>query len=135
MALQTERRKTFAIETSRGAKMTDDAKPQTTQMPTLEDWQHWTYVMGRAQQMMMEYWDQNSAKEMPAFDWTKAIEAGGQAQDMTQLMSAGAQAWAKGLEAWGKMLGGVTAVPAPGSRPRQSPAPHCSAHIYRGTIA
>ena len=28
------------------------------------------------------------------------------------LMSAGAQAWAKGLEAWGKVLGGVTAAPA-----------------------
>jgi polyhydroxyalkanoate synthase len=25
-------------------------------IPTLEDWQHWTLVMGRAQQMMMEFW-------------------------------------------------------------------------------
>ncbi len=25
-------------------------------MPTLEDWQHWTLVMGRAQQMLMEFW-------------------------------------------------------------------------------
>jgi polyhydroxyalkanoate synthase len=29
------------------------------------------------------------------------------------LMSAGAQAWAKGLETWGKMLGGVTTAPTP----------------------
>ena len=25
----------------------------TTGIPTLEDWQHWTWVMGRAQQMLM----------------------------------------------------------------------------------
>ena len=25
-------------------------------IPTLEDWQHWTLVMGRAQQMLMEFW-------------------------------------------------------------------------------
>ena len=30
------------------------------------------------------------------------------------LMSAGAEAWAKGLEAWGKMLGGVTGAPPTG---------------------
>jgi polyhydroxyalkanoate synthase len=32
--------------------------------------------------------------------------------DPMALMNAGAQAWAKGLETWGKMLGGVTAAPA-----------------------
>jgi polyhydroxyalkanoate synthase len=35
------------------------------------------------------------------------------------LMSAGAQAWAKGLETWGKMLGGVTAAPAPDEKDRK----------------
>ena len=35
------------------------------------------------------------------------------------LMSAGAQAWAKGLETWGKMLGGVTAAPAATRRERK----------------
>jgi len=34
------------------ANSTDTANP----IPTLEDWQHWTYVMGRAQQMLMETW-------------------------------------------------------------------------------
>ena len=29
--------------------------PQMPQTPTLEDFQHWTMVMGRAQQMMMDY--------------------------------------------------------------------------------
>jgi polyhydroxyalkanoate synthase len=94
--------------------MTETPKPDTPQIPSLEDWQHWTYVMGRAQQMMMEFWASQSAKEMPAFDWTRMAVPTGQPQDMSQLMSAGAQAWAKGFEAWGKMLSGVAAVPAAG---------------------
>ncbi|MEO7654106.1 MAG: class I poly(R)-hydroxyalkanoic acid synthase [Sphingomicrobium sp.] len=97
--------------------MTDETKQQTPPLPTLEDWQHWTWVMGRAQQMMMESWISQTGKEMPAFDWSKAMAPGGEAQDMTALMSAGAQAWAKGFEAWGKMLGGVAAVPAASEAP------------------
>ena len=33
--------------------MADETKSGAA-IPTLEDWQHWTLVMGRAQQMMME---------------------------------------------------------------------------------
>ena len=36
------------------AAMTEHSASTVT--PTLEDWQHWTLVMGRAQQMMMEFW-------------------------------------------------------------------------------
>ena len=35
--------------------MTDETNSGPA-MPTLEDWQHWTLVMGRAQQMLMEFW-------------------------------------------------------------------------------
>ena len=35
--------------------MTTEEKP-TAAIPSLEDWQHWTLVMGRAQQMLMEAW-------------------------------------------------------------------------------
>ena len=83
----------------------------TSPIPTLEDWQHWTYVMGRAQQMLMEAWA-DGLKEgeswpaapppwgafPPAFGWTPAA-------DPAALMTAGAEAWAKGLETWGKMIG------------------------------
>jgi polyhydroxyalkanoate synthase len=89
------------------ANETDTANP----IPTLEDWQHWTYVMGRAQQMLMEAWA-DGLKEgeswpatpppwgafPPAFGWTPAA-------DPAALMTAGAEAWAKGLETWGKMVG------------------------------
>ena len=33
-----------------------DETDSTSAIPTLEDWQHWTWVMGRAQQMLMEAW-------------------------------------------------------------------------------
>jgi polyhydroxyalkanoate synthase len=88
-----------------------DETETTSPIPTLEDWQHWTYVMGRAQQMLMEAWA-DGLKEgeswpaapppwgafPPAFGWTPAA-------DPAALMTAGAEAWAKGLETWGKMIG------------------------------
>src|SRR3954467_9990957 len=101
--------------------MADD--PQTANpIPTLEDWQHWTLVMGRAQQMMMEFWSEQmkQGQPMPSFgqSWSPPAfgfeDQGGATSDPMALMSAGAQAWAKGLESWGKMLGGVGAAPAAG---------------------
>jgi len=98
--------------------MADETKTDAA-MPTLEDWQHWTLVMGRAQQMLMEFWAESLKKDQalpsfgawspPAFGFTDPATS-----DPMALMSAGAQAWAKGLETWGKMLGGVTAAPSPG---------------------
>jgi polyhydroxyalkanoate synthase len=88
--------------------------------PTLEDWQHWTWVMGRAQQMLMEAWADGLKKDQPfqgwpmpgasAFGFGLAGEAGpapAAAPDAMSLMTAGAEAWAKGLEAWGKLLGDI----------------------------
>src|SRR3954454_2565514 len=90
-------------------------------MPTLEDWQHWTLVMGRAQQMLMEFWAESLKKDQPFPAWSPPAFGFGETQstsDPMALMTAGAQAWAKGLEAWGKMLGGVTAAP-PASGPER----------------
>ncbi|MEO6224596.1 MAG: class I poly(R)-hydroxyalkanoic acid synthase [Sphingomicrobium sp.] len=92
-------------------------------IPTLEDWQHWTLVMGRAQQMMMEAWSTSVKADQPFPSWSpSAFGFGGQAMSPTDpmaLMSAGAQAWAKGLETWGKMIGGVTAVPPADDKARK----------------
>ena len=46
--------------------MTDEANTGPA-MPSLEDWQHWTLVMGRAQQMLMEFWAEQmkQGKAMP----------------------------------------------------------------------
>src|SRR5439155_8513072 len=93
--------------------MADDTK-STSAIPTLEDWQHWTLVMGRAQQMLMEFWAESLKKDQPFPAWDASAFGFGDAKPATDpmaLMSAGAQAWAKGLETWGKMLGGVAIAP------------------------
>jgi polyhydroxyalkanoate synthase len=91
-------------------------------IPTLEDWQHWTLVMGRAQQMLMEFWADSLKKNQPFPAWDPSAFGFGDAKPQTDpmaLMSAGAQAWAKGLESWGKMLGGVTAAPSADEKDRK----------------
>ena len=99
-----------------------DETQSTSPIPTLEDWQHWTLVMGRAQQMLMEFWAESLKKDQPFPAWDPSAFGFGDAKVQTDpmaLMSAGAQAWAKGLETWGKMLGGVTAAPAPDEKDRK----------------
>jgi poly[(R)-3-hydroxyalkanoate] polymerase subunit PhaC len=100
--------------------MADDPKTATA-IPTLEEWQHWTLVMGRAQQMLMEFWADQMMKGQPMPSFGHAWSAptfypeqtvAASVLDPAELMSAGAQAWAKGLETWGKVLGGVTTMPA-----------------------
>src|SRR3954464_13633612 len=101
--------------------MTDETSSASA-IPTLEDWQHWTLVMGRAQQMLMEFWSDSLKKDQPFPAWSASAFGLDQPQGTTDpmaLMTAGAQAWAKGLETWGKMLGGVTAAAAPGEPERK----------------
>jgi polyhydroxyalkanoate synthase len=96
--------------------MPEDTKSASA-IPTLEEWQHWTLVMGRAQQLLMEFWAEQMNKGQPMPEWSPpAFGFGDQpgASDPMALMSAGAEAWAKGLEAWGKVLGGVTGAPPTG---------------------
>ena len=54
----------------KGRKMAKDANRSASAIPTLEDWQHWTLVMGRAQQMMMEYWANSLNKDQPFPPWS-----------------------------------------------------------------
>jgi polyhydroxyalkanoate synthase len=77
----------------------------TPPFPSLEDWQHWTWVMGRAQQMLMEAWAEGLDKDRPF----PGLQPPNAADPMTW-MTAGAEAWSKGLEAWGKMLGATSSV-------------------------
>src|SRR5919107_4012694 len=109
-------------------------------IPTLEDWQHWTLVMGRAQQMLMEFWSESLKKDQPFPAWSPSAFGFAEAPvaaDPMALMSAGAQAWAKGLESWGKMLGGVTAAPASDQaerKDRRFAAPESRDHPIFDTI-
>jgi polyhydroxyalkanoate synthase len=85
--------------------MTDDT---TTTIPSLEDWQHWALVMARANQMIMEAWADNLAqgKSMPGFGLPVAHAT----NDPMAWMTAGAEAWSKGMEAWSQMLGQYSAA-------------------------
>ena len=112
-------------ETAYNRRMTDETKTGSA-MPTLEDWQHWTWVMGRAQQMLMESWAEGLKKSgdgfkgwgtvpgimgpsafdfgTPAFGGGTPGEAGPRGAtgaaapaDPMSLRTEGAQAWAKGL--------------------------------------
>ncbi len=100
----------------------------TGPIPTLEDWQHWTWVMGRAQQMLMEAWAESLKTAQP---WPTSPPAWGAfppaffasptTPDAASMMSSGGEAWAKGLEAWGQMLG--LGSPAAGKADRRFSAP------------
>jgi polyhydroxyalkanoate synthase len=78
----------------------------TPTIPGLDDMQHWTLVMGRAQQMLMEAWADNLAKgsAMPGL----GLGTPPPSTDPMAWMSAGAEAWSKGLEAWSDMIGQAT---------------------------
>ena len=88
---------------------------ETAPFPSLEDWQHWTWVMGRAQQMLMEAWAEGLAEgDAPeavvppawgAFPPAFFPAASGGPVDPMAMMSAGAEVWANGLDAWSRMLG------------------------------
>ena len=114
-----------------------DNPESATAIPTLEDWQHWTLVMGRAQQMLMEFWADQVKKGQPMPAWSpNALGFGEQdaSSDPMALMSSGAQAWAKGLETWGKMLGGISPAPSAERKDRRFAAPEWSDNPIFDTI-
>ena len=102
----------------------------TTAMPGVEDVQHWTLLMARAQQMIMEAWADNlgKASTMPGF----GLGAPANAADPMQWMSAGAEAWSKGLEAWSQMIGQATK--AGEARDRRFASPEWSSNPMFDTI-
>ena len=111
------------------ANMPDETETPSA-IPTLEDWQHWTWVMGRAQQMLMETWADGLKQGQPwpstPPPWGAFPPAFGPGSPVTTdpaaLFSAGAEAWAKGLETWGKMMGLDTAAKE-GAKDRRFAAP------------
>jgi polyhydroxyalkanoate synthase len=80
--------------------------------PSLEDIQHWTFVMGRAQQLMMEHLAAQmgeAAKSAPdpekiAASWPGMTAWG--AFDPAKVMRMQADLWSEGLSIWQRALGG-----------------------------
>jgi polyhydroxyalkanoate synthase len=90
----------------------DTATPPTPTLPSLEDMQHWTYVMGRAQQLMMEHVAKQMGEagqkiataepKIPLGTWPgSALFA-----DPAKLAQAQADLWTEGLNIWQRALGG-----------------------------
>ena len=87
-----------------------------TPIPSLEELQHWTFVMGRAQQMMMEHlaeqWGQAAsqapidparfATSWPAMNWFA---------DPAKVAQAQVDLWSEGLAIWQRALGGYGGRP------------------------
>ena len=94
-----------------------DAPDTEPPIPALEDMQHWTLLMGRAQQMIMEAWADNLGKaaSMPGF----GLGAPAQSADPMAWMSAGAEAWSKGLESWSQIVRRLVASPSLDDHQRQ----------------
>ncbi|MEO1046148.1 MAG: class I poly(R)-hydroxyalkanoic acid synthase [Pseudomonadota bacterium] len=98
-------------------------------MPTLEDMQHWTWVMGRAQQMMMEHMAEMASKQ-PSQSVASSVAqlwdpAYWQEQmtnmpkfDPTQLFEMQSQFWQQGLNFWQGLLAGE--VPGDDAKPANS---------------
>ena len=97
---------------------TDTAPPPgaAPALPTLEDLQHWTSVMGRAQQLMMEFVSRQmlesqaagiaappaAAFNLPAMSWpTAPIYA-----DPAKIAQAQVDMWTQGLDIWQRALSG-----------------------------
>lgn len=72
----------------------------TTSLPSLEDLQHWTWVLGRAQQMMLEH-GFDAMANMPAAPMI----------DPTGAFRAGASFWADTMQLWQRFLDPTNAAP------------------------
>jgi polyhydroxyalkanoate synthase len=99
--------------------MAEDIKDGPAAVPGIEDMQQWTLVMGRAQQMLVEAWADSLAKgsTLPGLGLVTPPPSA----DPMAWMTAGAEAWSRGLEAWSEMIAKATDAGAARDRRFGSP--------------
>ena len=91
------------------AEQETKAKPETAAppLPTLEEMQHWTWIMGRAQQMMLEHVAKaageaaEAAPKAPAGQWPWL----NMFADPAKLAEQQVDLWTQGMEIWTRALG------------------------------
>src|SRR5688572_20269294 len=80
-------------------------------VPTLEELQHWTWVMGRAQQMMMEHlagqWGEAASQAADPAKFAQGWPAMNWFADPAKVAKAQADLWTEGLAIWQRALGGA----------------------------
>lgn len=94
-----------------------------TGVSSLHDLQHWTWVIGRAQQMMMEFWTEKFMRQSSDATSSKdALDAwmGGVAlsQPVAELAEAQQRFWNDGVALWRRLMNGASddALPAAADR-------------------
>jgi polyhydroxyalkanoate synthase len=112
----------------------DAEAPAAPAPPSLEDMQHWTWVMGRAQQLMMEHLagrmgeavtavpDPESAARTVAASWPGMSMFA----DPARIMQMQTELWTEGLSIWQRALGGAgerTALAEQADKDRRFSAP------------
>jgi polyhydroxyalkanoate synthase len=93
------------------ARTDEPAAPAMPPLPTLEEMQHWTAVMGRAQQMMMEHLAQQAGQgaaalgSAPPPKLDAPLPWAGMFPDPAKIAEAQVQMWTEGLAIWQRALG------------------------------
>ena len=86
--------------------------PQTPAMPSLEEMQHWTFVMGRAQQLMLEHVAGQMKEGAATFDPSRsAMKWPGMEMfpDPAKIAQMQTELWTEGLGIWQRALAGAGA--------------------------
>src|SRR5688500_6201723 len=83
-------------------------KTDTLPVPTLEDIQHWTWIMGRAQQLMMEHVARqlSDPPEPPVPDASVSFAWSPMMIDPAKVAQAQVDLWSQGLDIWRRVLTG-----------------------------
>src|SRR5690242_19098352 len=91
------------LETKAKPEAAPDAQPP---LPTLEEMQHWTWVMGRAQQMMLEHVAKAAGEAAEAapkspdrWPWLNPFA------DPAKIAQQQAVLWTQGMDIWKRALG------------------------------
>ncbi|MEA3063879.1 MAG: poly[(R)-3-hydroxyalkanoate] polymerase subunit PhaC, partial [Sphingomonadales bacterium] len=104
----------------------DSRAAEAPPLPTLEEMQHWTWVMGRAQQMMLEHvaramGEAGAAQpKAPQLPWLNLFG------DPAKIARQQAELWTEGLSIWQRALGGEappTALAEKADRDKRFAAP------------
>jgi polyhydroxyalkanoate synthase len=81
----------------------DTKAPEAPPLPSLEEMQHWTWVMGRAQQLMLEHvakaMGEAAEPKAPALPWLNMFG------DPAKIAQQQAEMWTEGLSIWQRALG------------------------------
>lgn len=88
--------------------MADQQAAAAPPMPSLEEMQHWTWVMGRAQQLMLEHVSEQMKQGASAFDPGKASAMrwpGTEMWDVGKVAQMQTELWTDSLAIWQRMLG------------------------------